>query len=153
MKALKDSMDAWVATDTGRTGGSGTVMIEKPDEALTITRAIRMETKNKMGQRAGMARVEGEMSLLGSEIRTKCLRRLGIGKVMETNLLTEVEAGERRTGRISQVTVAGREATTREIVGGTGIDARSVILNGWTSQETRRKKNIRWKISRSGKRE
>jgi hypothetical protein len=132
-------------------------MIEKPGidlhEALILIRAIRMETRNRMGQLAGMEQGEGEMSLLGSKIRMMCLRHQGIGKAMETNLLTEVEAGEKRTVRINQVTVAGREAMTREIVSGTGIDARSVILNGWTSERTRRKKNILWKISKSGKRE
>jgi hypothetical protein len=157
MRVPRDSMGAWAVTDTGKIGDSGIETIGKSrtdlQEALKHFRVIGMRTKNKMGQLAGTEQEEQGMSLLGLRIEMICSRHLEIGRVMVTNLLIEVEGGEKRTARTSQVTAGEKEVMKKETEDGREIGAKSVILNGWMSQQTKRNRHILRRIFRNGKRE
>jgi hypothetical protein len=150
MRALSDSMGAWVVT-----GGSGIVMIETRKKGLQEDsirfRGIRMEIKSKKGDQDGMGPAEGEMSLHGSKTATILPQFREIERAMETNLWTEVEDGGKRSVKIRPETVV-TEAMTGGIADGTRTDGKSETPNGWTNQRKKRNRHILKRTSKSGKR-
>ena len=151
LRALNDSMGAWVVTE-----GSGIVMIETREKGLQEAsirfRGIRMETKSKKGDQDGMGPAEGRMSLHGSKTATIFRQLREIERAMETNLWTEIEDGGKRSVMIRPQTAVVIEAMTGEIAAGIRTNARSETPNGWTNQRKKRNRPIRKRTSRSGKR-
>lgn len=85
LRALNDSMGAWVVTE-----GSGIGMIETQKrglrEALIRSLGTRMEIKSKKGFLDGMGPAEGGMNLHGSKTAKILCQFRGIERAMETNL-------------------------------------------------------------------
>ncbi len=160
LKVPKDLMDVWAVIGTGKKEDSEIARIEIPRNgrygALIRFLGTRMLIMIRTGMGDGMESAEGGMSRHGLRMIPINHHYQEIGRVTETDTLTEPEAGEKRSvmtrPEIESGIVIEKRVMTVGIDDGTEIGARSVIQNGWMSQRMKRSKPIPRRISKNGKR-